>query len=254
MSGMEAAIVAARRGHQVTVFEREDHLGGQMIYADHASFKWPIRNFKAWQIRQIDKLGVEVRLNVCATPELVKAEGFDVVLVAVGSEPNIPDIPGAFGANVHMPISVYGHHSRLGENVVVIGGSETGTETGLYLAMNGHKVTVLTRQGVLAPEAAQVHYVEMLHNACKREPNFSHIIHATTTRIDPDGVVYVDGKGREHKLTCDDVVLSGGVKPRIGAGYGLYGSADRFYLVGDCERPGSIQSCTRSAFATASQI
>ncbi len=254
VSGMEAAIVAARRGHQVTVFEREDHLGGQMIYADHASFKWPIRNFKAWQIRQIDKLGVEVRLNVCATPELVKAEGFDVVLVAVGSKPNIPDIPGAFGSNVHMPISVYGHHSRLGENVVVIGGSETGTETGLYLAMNGHKVTVLTRQGVLAPEAAQVHYVEMLHNACKREPNFSHIIHATTTRIDPDGVVYVDGKGREHKLTCDDVVLSGGVKPRIEQAMAFYGSADRFYLVGDCERPGSIQSCTRSAFATASQI
>lgn len=254
VSGMAAAIIAARRGHDVTIFEKEDHLGGQMIYSDHASFKWPIRNFKSWQIRQLNKLGVHIRLNATATPELIQEEKFDVVLAALGSEPNIPDIPGATGANVHTPLSVYGNHERLGKRIVVIGGSETGTETGLYLAMNGHTVTVLTRQGVLAPEAAQVHYVEMLHNACKQEPNFSHITHAATTRIDADGVVYVDGEGREHKITCDDVVLSGGVKPRMEEAMAFYGSADRFYLIGDCEHPGSIQTCTHSAFASASQI
>lgn len=254
VSGMEAAIVAAQRGHSVTLFEKSGKLGGQMLYSDHASFKWPIWNFKAWQIRQVEKLGVDVRLNTAATPEMIRAEGFDVVLAAVGSRPNIPTIPGADNLNVHSPLSVYGNHEHLGENIVVIGGSESGSETGLYLAMNGHKVTVLTRQNVLAPEAAQVHYVEMLHNACKWEPNFSHITLATTTRIDPDGVVYTDGEGAEHKLLCDDVILSAGVKPCIDEALAFYGSAERFYLIGDCSQPGSIQTCMRSAFSIASQI
>ncbi len=254
VSGMEAAIIASQRGHQVTLFEKADHLGGQMIYSDYASFKWPIRNFKSWQIRQIEKLGVEVRLNTAATPELVKQEGFDVVLAAVGSVPNIPGIPGAGNPNVHTPLSVYGHHDTLGKTIVVIGGSESGSETGLYLAQNGHRVTVLTRQKVLAPEAAQVHYVEMLHNACKAEPNFSHITEATTTRIEEDGVVYIDTAGQEHKLLCDDVILSGGVKPAMDEAMKFYGAAERFYLIGDCNQPGSIQTCMRSAFATASQI
>lgn len=254
VSGMEAAIVAAQRGHKVTLFEKSDRLGGQMLYADHASFKWPIRNFKAWQMRQVEKLGVEVRLNTAATPESIRAEGFDVVMAALGSKPNVPNIPGADGKNVHTPLSVYGDHKRLGETIVVIGGSESGSETGLYLAQNGHKVTVLTRQHVLAPEAAQVHYVEMLHNACKREPNFSHITLAVTTKIEADGVTYRDEQGVEHKLLCDDVILSGGVKPCIDEAMKFYGSAPRFCLIGDCEKAGSIQTCMRSAFAAASQL
>lgn len=254
VSGMEAAIVAAGRGHSVTLFEKSDKLGGQMLYSDYASFKWPIRNFKAWQMRQVEKAGVTVRLNTTATPEMIKAEGFDVVLAAVGSKPNIPDIPGVHGENVHSPLSVYGDHERLGKRVVVIGGSESGAETGLYLAMNGHKVTVLTRQAVLAPEAAQVHYVEMLHNACKNEPNFGYIPHASTTRILADGVVYTDSDGAEHTIACDDVVLSAGVRPCLDDALAFYGCADRFYLVGDCHKTGSIQTCMRSAFSIASQI
>lgn len=254
VSGMEAAIVAAQRGHAVTLFEKSEKLGGQMLYADHASFKWPIRNFKAWQMRQLEKLGVEVRLNTEATPEMIADEGFEVVLAAVGSKPNHLNIPGADEANVHTPLSVYGNHEGLGKNIVVVGGSESGSETGLYLAMNGHKVTVLTRQKVLAPEAAQVHYVEMLHNACNKEPNFSSIVQATTQRIESDGVVYCDVQGVEHKILCDDVVLSSGVTPCTEEALRFYGYAERFYLIGDCEKAGCIQTCVRSAFATASQI
>jgi len=254
VSGMEAAITAAKRGHSVTIFEKSDRLGGQMRYSDYASFKWPIRNFKAWQIRQLDKLGAEVRLNTEALPEAIEAEGFDVVIAAVGSRSRKLNIPGADGANVHTPLSVYGAHETLGETVVVVGGSETGSETGLYLAMNGHRVTVLTRQKVLAPEAAQVHYVEMLHNACKAEPNFSWIPLASTRRIEPDGVVYADANGEERKLPCDDVVLSSGVEGCAEEAVRFYGCAPRFYVVGDCDTPGSIQTCVRSAFAIASQI
>ena len=137
---------------------------------------------------------------------------------------------------------------------MVVGGSETGAETGLYLAMNGHEVTVLTRQKVLAPEAAQVHYVEMLHNACRAEPNFSHITEASTIRIEPDGVVYRDRDCGEHRISCDDVILSSGVEPCMDEALKFYGSAERFYLIGDCDRTGSIQTCMRSAFAAASQI
>lgn len=157
---MEAAIVAAQRGHQVILYEKNYFLGGQLRHADFASFKWPLRDFKDYLIRQVNKAGVEVLLSTEATPEMIKAKGYDAILVAVGAEPATLDIPGAHGDNVWKPIDVYVREKELGENVVVIGGSEIGVETGMYLAENGHKVTVLTRQKELATDATPIHYIE----------------------------------------------------------------------------------------------
>jgi pyruvate/2-oxoglutarate dehydrogenase complex dihydrolipoamide dehydrogenase (E3) component len=205
-------------------------------------------------VRQTYKAGVTVLLNARATPELIREGKYDAVLVGVGAAPNIPNIPGADGEFVRTPLSVYGNHASLGKRVVVVGGAETGTETGMYLAENGHEVTVLTRQGRLASDATPVHYAEMVRHAWEQMANFSFITHATTTAISQGKVTYRDLHGDERTLEADDVILAGGMSPCHDEALKFYGSADRFFMIGDCSGVGSVQSSIRSAFGAASQL
>lgn len=253
-AGMEAAIVAAGRGHDVTLYEKSGSLGGQLRIADSSSAKWPVRNFKDYLVRQLYKSGVEVLLNTAATPDLIRQWGYDAVLVGVGAVPVTPDVPGADSEFVRTPISVYGDHGSLGKRVVVVGGSETGTETGMYLAENGHEVVVLTRQDRLASDATPIHYVEMVRHAWQQLEGFSFITRATTTAISKGRVTYRDADGVEKSIETDDVVLAGGMRPLYDEALQFYGTADRFFMIGDCGDVGSVQTSIRTAFGAASQL
>lgn len=153
-AGMTAAAICAERGHEVTLYEAAPTLGGQLIHADHASFKWPLRNYKDHLIRRLEQSGAKIVTDRRVTPKDIGDEGFDAVILAAGSRPKPSILPGADGKNVHTPLSVFGHEERLGHRVAVIGGSETGVETALYLALTGHKVTVLTRKKVFGDGCA----------------------------------------------------------------------------------------------------
>ncbi|MCE5253651.1 MAG: FAD-dependent oxidoreductase [Actinomycetia bacterium] len=253
-AGMEAAIVAAERGHDVTLYEKSGSLGGQLRIADVSRAKWPVRNFKDYLVRQVYKRGVHVVLNTGATPDLIRTGGYDAVLVAVGSVPSIPDIPGADAGFVRTPISVYREHESLGRRVVVVGGSETGTETGMYLAENGHEVVVLTRQDRLAYDATPIHYVEMVRHAWQQLETFSFVTNAVTTAIKKGAVTYRQADGVEKTIECDDIVVAGGMNPRWDEALSFHGTADRFFMIGDCREVGSVQTSIRSAFGAASQL
>jgi 2,4-dienoyl-CoA reductase-like NADH-dependent reductase (Old Yellow Enzyme family)/thioredoxin reductase len=253
-AGMKAAITAADRGHKVTLYEKNDFLGGQIKYSDYASFKWPLKDFKDYMINQVKKAGVEVLLSTKATPEMIKAKKYDAVLVASGAEPIIPNIPGADGSNVRAPIFVYGNENALGKNVVVIGGKQIGVESGIYLAQNGHKVTVLAEERSLAADANQIHFIEQLREAWEAQENFSFITQARATAISKDKVTYVDAKGAEKSIQADSVVIDAGRKPRQDDAIKFYGTAGQFFIIGDCRAEGRVAHAMRTAFAAASQI
>lgn len=253
-AGMRAAITCAERGHSVTLFERNEYLGGQLHHADFAKGKWPIRDYKDWEIRQLNRLGVAIRLGKAAEAEDMESEGFDAVIAATGAEPIIPDIKGADGKNVWTPIGVYGHEKELGKKIVVIGGSETGTETGLYLAECGHKVTILTRQRQLIPDAQLVHYKSSIEDVIRDTEGLDFVTRAVTTEITDKGVYYKDKAGQLNFIEADSVVLSGGVSPRQDEALKFAGIAPEFFVIGDAKKPGDILSCTRSAYSIASLI
>ena len=259
-AGMQAAITASDRGHQVVLFEKSGWLGGQLFHADYASFKWPVREFKEYLIRQIKKRPVEVRMNTVVSPEQLESEGFEVILAATGAEPVIPDIKGARNEDGSLkeglwnPLQVYGNQEALGHRVVMIGGSEIGVETALYLADEGHEVTVLSRQKKLAQRADRVHYYEIMRKYWKENERFSSLCRAVTTEVTPTSVTYRDAAGSEHVLDCDSVVVCGGMRSRQEEAFAYASAGIELHVIGDALEPGSIQKSIRSAYGIASAI
>jgi NADPH-dependent 2,4-dienoyl-CoA reductase/sulfur reductase-like enzyme len=250
-AGMKAALTAAERGHKVTIFEKGDSLGGLLRHTDFASFQWPLKDYKDYLVRQMKKNGIDVQLKTTATPEMIKSKGYEAVIIAIGAEPVIPNIPGADGKNVINAVDVFGKEKALGKNVVIIGGDLIGTETGMYLAENGHTVTVLTSSKELMKSEGMHQDIDSYLDM----KNFSFITEAITKGISEGKVTYVDAKGNENSIQADSVVIYGGFKPRQDEALTFSGTAARFFNIGDSQAwGGMVRACTRSAFAAASQI
>lgn len=269
--GMRAALMAREQGHQVTLFERSDYLGGQLRHSDYVSFKWPLRDYKDWLKKQLESREVEVRLNTEATPEMIAAESFDAVIVAAGAVPNIPAFAGNEDGKLKdglmTCLDVFGNEDKLGKKVIIVGGSETGVETAMHLCEKGHEVTVLTRQKELAHDASKLHSITMaivefdpvdLHEIHKpawaKYPNFHGITNATTQTLTANSVTYLDAEGKEHTLTADSVVICGGMKARRDEALRFYGSAPRFLMTGDCEKVANLQVGNRSAMGKVAML
>ncbi len=202
-AGMRAAILAAKQGHQVTLYEKSGQLGGQLLAATKPAFKWPLNDYKNWLLRQIEKSGVQVLLNTPATPEAIAAGQYDAIFCAFGSVAKTVPVAGAEHAMLAEDALL--HEEQVGRRVVVVGGQATGRETALHLAQKGHQVTLLTR--------VEAHLYDDLHakRACEIQyetnANFSFIEFAATKEI---GETYV---------VCD--VQRGVIKgePNFGGGH-----------------------------------
>lgn len=252
--GMYAAITAAERGHIVTLYEKAETLGGQLVHADYPSFKWPMKKFKDYLVKKVYSTGVKVELGVEASKEKLLPYGYDHVIVAIGPEFARPDIAGINGSNVVGPMEVYGREQELPKDIVIIGGSETGVETGMYLAENGHNVTVMTRQSKLAPDAAQAHYVSMLRDAYQALPTFKWLTEVKYDSIDEQGVVYTDKEGQKQRIDCGLIVCCTGTKSRPDDCAKFYGSGRFTHYIGDCIRPGDVHQAVSEGYGRANQI
>ena len=253
-AGMEAALVAASRGHKVTLYEKKADLGGLFKTFENVSFKWPHKDFKNYLVRQVSKAGVNIRLNTEATPEMIKIEGYDAVLVAIGAEPVVPPIPGINGQNVFYAKNVFGHEDALNENVVIVGGGAVGVETGMHLAEKGHQVTVLEMTDMLARDATPIHYYSLFRSAWEKLVNFHYIINARVDGIAGDKVTYVGADGQNQSIKAGSVIIAAGMTAKSDQALQFYGTGDRFFMIGDCKTAGDVQMATRSAFGAASSL
>lgn len=253
-AGMKAAIELYDRGHEVTLYEISDSLGGAIKHADFVDFKWPLRDFKRYLIRQVENRDITVKLNTLAMGDTIQKEGFDAVVVAAGAHPVKPPIPGLDGKNVVFALDSMMNPDALGKNVVVIGGGEVGVEAGMNLAKKGHVVTVLEMRNELAADSTFIHYRSMFQDAWEAIPDFHSIVNARCSKVTEDAVYYMDSECVEHSIPADSVVVSAGMKPLRDEAMSFYDSAPRFYMIGDCCKPSTVQQAMRSAFATASQI
>ena len=251
-AGMEAAITAAQRGHQVTLFEQSDSLGGQLRHADYLPCKWSLHDFKEYLVRQLGKADVQVELGVTATPEMVA--GYDAVIAACGSEPKTGPVPGSTLPHVWNPFPVFGHEKELGEHIVVIGGAMIAVDTALYLCHTGHKVTLVTRNREVAYDNTS-HSHFQFGEALEQEPNLTMIPRAQTLNITPQAVtVEITSGGAPdfappgmpgpkeppmpetkeiREIPCDNVVFSAGRRPLVEECMAFAGLTPKFFIVGD---------------------
>ena len=197
--------------------------------------------------------------------------GFDAVIAALGSGAVLPDIPGMRDAEGRPLLrtchDVIGRQETLGSDVIMVGCSETGIETACYLAENGHNVTCLTRQKVLAKDASPLHSITIawikvdpetgrgvMAPFWERFPNLTGITEAVTLAVTPTSVTYRDAGGAEHTLTGTDVIVCGGVRGREEEALAYARCAPEFYVVGDAGWGRDIQTAIRSGYGAASQI
>jgi pyruvate/2-oxoglutarate dehydrogenase complex dihydrolipoamide dehydrogenase (E3) component len=199
---------------------------------------------------------VEVILNTEVSPEMIRARGYHTVLAATGAEPIVPKIPGASGDNVFNILEAYINRNSLGKNVVIIGAGVFGTETGICLAKDGHKVTILASGKEMIPaEATGPHNMVNQIDLSQNHENISHVLEAIATRISGGKVTYRDAAGSEKSVEGDSVVIFAGLKPKTDEAMKFSGSAGQVLLLGDCTgMAGTVQKTMRSAFFVASQV
>ena len=251
--GMKAALLAAERGHTVTLFEKEEKLGGQLNDADFMSFKYDLKNYKNYLIDHVNASpAITVKLGHAVTPEELTAMGFDEVICAIGATPLIPRIPGVDGDNVIWAGDSFWTPEKVGQKVVVIGGGQVGCETGVHYGMNGKDVTILEMQDLLAPDAMRTYQEELVGQV--GDHCSAAITGAKVTAITDTGVVYVDKGGVEHTVPADTVLLAVGMKPRAAEAETFRPCAERFRKLGDCVKVGNVKTVTRAAFDAAMTI
>lgn len=250
--GMEAARVAALRGHDVTLYEKEEKLGGQLLPASVPQFKQPIKDQVQYLENQIKKLGVKIELAREATPGLVKELKPEVVILATGATPLIPEIPGAQTENVATASDILLGKREAGEKVVIVGGGEVGSELAWFLAEKGKKVTIVEMLYGVAMDMNLFSRFYLLNKLA--ELGVEVLIATTAEEITDKGVVAVDMSGNRQVIEADTVALAVGFRSNNDLEEKLKGEVPELYTIGDCVKPGKILGAIHGGARVARQI
>lgn len=250
--GMEAAITAARRGHQVILCEKNDHLAGSLDYAKQISFKQDIVQFLKSMVIHVQRTpNLELRLDTEVTEELIEQEKPDTVIVACGSEPVIPPIPGIDKSIVHHITDLYKEHLSVGKKIVIIGGGLAGCEEGLDLAWKGHNVSIVEMKNGLAKDAPYIHWRHLLE---KLENSVDSYCSAQVLSIEENGVKIVDKNSEEKFLEADTVLVAAGMRGTLSYFEKWNELAEEVIFVGDCRRASKIQEAMRTGYCAGMTI
>lgn len=247
--GMEAAITAAKRGHQVILFEKRDVLGGQIVHEKYIPFKKDMYHFVEVLAKRCEEAGVDIRLNTEITPEEVAEMGMDVVITAVGAKPIIPNIPGiekAVGLSVletETPV--------LGQKVVILGGGLVGSEVGIYLDMLGKDVTILEMKDTWAADAYWMHKVAM--DKYIRDSKMDIKVNTKAIEITDEGVLCETKEGTVL-VPADSVLLAAGMKANREVADEFLNTANRVFEVGDAIKAGRVVEAVKVAYYRAMDI
>jgi len=237
-AGMQAVIVAAQRGHKVTLFEKDAKLGGQLNTAALPPFKGDIFPWIDYLVNQVEKAGVEVKLNADATAEIVTEGNPDAVVIATGGTPAMPDIPGIDKANVVTAQDVLSGKAKAGRNVVIIGGGMVGCETGHYLAGQGKTVTIIEILKRMASDMLFMTRRRLMGGL--RSKKVTLLTSATCEEIREGSVRVTTAEGKKETIPADTIIIAVGYKANDRLYKALEGKVPEIYCVGNSAKPRRI--------------
>ena len=246
--GLQCALTAAQRGHDVTLCEASDRLGGNLNCEANVPFKAAFPKYIATMTRRLEKAGVKVRLNTPVTPEFVEEFAPDALMVAVGAEPVIPPIPGIHGKNVVFGTELAQREGEIGHRVVVLGGGMVGCEAALYLAQTGREVTIAEKRGDVAIDANPRHrplLMKLLNE------NVRICTRLDAIAVKDEGLLCRNDSSKGVLLEADTVLCAAGLRPRTELVDSLRGTAPIVEIIGDCVKPDIIRGATFRAYHAA---
>lgn len=236
-AGMEAAIVAAQRGHKVSLWEKNSQLGGNLIPASVPEFKKDLKDFTSYLSTQVNKLGVYLRLGRDATATMVKEANPDVVIVATGGIFIIPEIPGVNKNKVITAVDLLLGKKEAEEKVLVLGGGLIGCETGIYLAQRGRKVTIVEALQSIFREANRANSQQMFRMIADHNVK---VLLSTNVREITDRGAIITHANKQGEEEADTIVIAIGLDAKSNLYEELEGKVAELYAIGDCVKPGMI--------------
>ena len=254
--GMMAAQTLTARGHEVTLYEKQDKLGGLLNDATQLPFKEYMRNYLAWDIRTTMACGAKICLNTEVTMDLVEKENPDAIVVATGSNYLVPPIPGIDNPKVKAVRDVDGKQVDVGNTVVVCGAGLSGMECALALSQEGKQVTVVD----MIPAEAFCATMPIFNKADlfdQLEKGGVKLVGGVKIKcFTDDGVEAVDADGNDVLFAADAYVNALGVTPENKLALALmskYGTD--VYMIGDCCGKGkNYMDANQDGYHTAMRI
>lgn len=240
VAGMEAARTAAMRGHKVFLYEKNGSLGGNLIPGGSHSFKKEVRQLNAWYQNELKALPVEIHTGEMVTSEQLRNMDADVIILATGSVPVMPNVPGMDDKKVLGCMEAFAHPEKVGQKVMVIGGGLVGCEMALDYAQDGKEVLVVEAlpkilsagipspipNGQMIPDLFEHHHVTVLEK---------HRLSAVE-----DGKVILESDGQKKVLDADTVVIAVGFRPAPSMAQELQGCGAVVYEIGDGQKVSTI--------------
>jgi 2,4-dienoyl-CoA reductase (NADPH2) len=280
-AGLEAARTAALRGHQVIIWEQADRIGGQWNIAAVPPGKTEYLSLLEYYRSQIRELNIDLRLNYEATPDRIKAETADIILVAAGATPRVSTIQAAADARIIEAWDVLAGQDVAGKEIVVAGGGSVGCETALYLAEKGtldaealkflllHKAEtpdelykMITRGTYhisvieMGPRLADDLPGSIRWTVSKHMKTMGITTYAssTVTEITSGKVIIEDVQGIKKELPADTVVMAVGSKANNSLYEAIKGLYPQVYLLGDAQNPSKVMDAIHNAFDLVNKI
>lgn len=254
-AGLEAARVASLRGHKVTLYEKTNLLGGHLREASVPGFKKDLGRLLNWYHIELKKLDLEIKLNSEVKPDLVEREKPDVLILATGSKPAMPKIPGLEKEKVTTAIDLLLGKKKAGEKVFVLGGGLIGCETALWLAQQGKKVTIgeILKDLMIAGIPVQHMNRMMLMNLLKFH-KVDVLVNTSLLEVTEDGVLLSDPGSGKKNVKVDTVVVAVGLSPEQDLYNSLRGKSPGLFLIGDSRKAQNVMGSIWDAFVVATHI
>ncbi len=249
--GMYAAYIAARRGHEVVLCEKESELGGILKSEQALPFKQEMYELAGTYAHMAKQAGVEIRLNTEVTKEYAQKEQPDALIIAVGSSPLVPPIPGLDGDNVVIVNNYYLEKEKVGDDVVVFGGGLAGCECAIHLGMEGKKVHLVEMREELAPDANVRHRPLLLKEIEKYVT-----VHTgyKGLEVTAEGILCEDKNGEKQLVPGSLVICALGQRPRTGYVEELRDAAPYTAVIGDAAKVSTITNAVYWGYHAALDI
>ncbi|MEW6328338.1 MAG: FAD-dependent oxidoreductase [Thermodesulfobacteriota bacterium] len=251
-AGIQAAVIASQRGHRAELWEKEAEPGGQLRLADKAPFKEEMSEALRYLIHSLKQSTVQVRLNCPGTVEDIVHAAPDAIILATGSHPIRPPIPGMDSGIVVDARELYAKKVLPGQKIVIIGGGDIGCETADWLAKPGREVTVVEMLPEVLGRMKDIPRARLLARLTDKRVNI--LTDTRVTEISETRVSLEKKDGQRLRIEADQVILAVGARSQNSLADELKGKIKEVIVIGDASQPGNLGAALRSATEVALKI